>query len=422
MVSFCNGTGTSVAKLSLVALCVLAFLLFTQHHELLRGSLLLHSPAGMRSGPRSQSLHESGAAGAHSNSSAPKRTESVAATSSILQLRLDWTNLSLMLPFSRVMQAHQNNCSLPLGHYRHRSQGMGSDLHVWTQALCNGMERGVRVWTANPWAYVDKGACSNNIGSSARSSMTCYFPRSELQCKEDASRLPDPSQGGNSTLVELYRRPLILRECESIRNRFNLSFPDIRAAGIEFLFSRTSPLVVKEAQRQLEKVFSGIVDRLPSRLITVHIRWGDKEKEMDLLPIQDYIDAVLDLTGRGSEGIGDGSVGIFLATEDPQAAQEFQQAAAAQNWTVYLDAYYQEFQSERLPGYNNNGRMSTQLKGRPGLVAVASLLVAMQANDYVLTSRSNWSKLINELRMNVVDPRCNACTRVIDLTPNSTQW
>jgi hypothetical protein len=213
-----------------------------------------------------------------------------------------------------------------------------------------------------------------------------------------------------------------LRECESIRNRFNLSFPDIRAAGIEFLFSRTSPLVVKEAQRQLEKVFSGIVDRLPSRLITVHIRWGDKEKEMDLLPIQDYIDAVLDLTGRGSEGIGDGSVGIFLATEDPQAAQEFQQAAAAQNWTVYLDAYYQEFQSERLPGYNNNGRMSTQLKGRPGLVAVASLLVAMQANDYVLTSRSNWSKLINELRMNVVDPRCNACTRVIDLTPNSTQW
>jgi hypothetical protein len=157
----------------------------------------------------------------------------------------------------------------------------------------------------------------------------------------------------------------------------------------------------------------------------VRIRWGDKKREMELRPVQEYVDAVHRLVGsrEGEEGGGDGgdgvggpaSVGVFLATEDPQAAREFRRAAAARNWTVYLDAYYREFRGERLPGYNGNGRLARKLRGRPGLVALASLLVAVQADDYVLTTKSNWSRLINELRKNVVDPRCGNCTRLVDL-------
>jgi hypothetical protein len=112
-------------------------------------------------------------------------------------------------------------------------------------------------------------------------------------------------------------------------------------------------------------------------------------------------------------------VGIFLASEDPQAVLEFQQAAASHNWTVYLDAYYQEFHNQR-EGNGDHVRMSERLHGRPGLVALASLLVAVQANDYVLTTKSNWSRLMNELRKNIVDPRCNSCTRLVDLLPG--EW
>jgi hypothetical protein len=42
-------------------------------------------------------------------------------------------------------------------------------------------------------------------------------------------------------------------------------------------------------------------------------------------------------------------------------------------------------------------------------------LVAMEANDFVLTTGSNWSRLMNEIRINILNPRCNDCTTMIDL-------
>jgi hypothetical protein len=41
------------------------------------------------------------------------------------------------------------------------------------------------------------------------------------------------------------------RECESVKKRFGLSDAGVRAAAVEFLFGRTGPAVVKEAERQL---------------------------------------------------------------------------------------------------------------------------------------------------------------------------
>jgi hypothetical protein len=48
------------------------------------------------------------------------------------------------------------------------------------------------------------------------------------------------------------------------------------------------------------------------------------------------------------------------------------------------------------------------------------LLVALEANYFVLTTASNWSRLMNELRKNVLDPSCGDCTRMIDLRPG--EW
>ncbi len=53
--------------------------------------------------------------------------------------------------------------------------------------------------------------------------------------------------------------------------------------------------------------------------------------------------------------------------------------------------------------------------GRAGLESIASLLVSLESNRYVLTLGSNWSRLINELRMTVVDYRCGNCTKMINL-------
>jgi hypothetical protein len=54
---------------------------------------------------------------------------------------------------------------------------------------------------------------------------------------------------------------------------------------------------------------------------------------------------------------------------------------------------------------------------RSGLIALGSLLVAMEANMFVLTTKSNWSTLMNHLRTQIVDPQCGNCTDMMDLRP-----
>ena len=329
-------------------------------------------------------------------------------------LRFDWSNLTLTTTLGRAMQAHQSNCALPLGDLRMRNvAGLGSDLHLWTQALCNAMQHKVRVQTYLPWIYHDGTACRNHSQDTA---MLCYFPDSELLCPDDRAALRNTTTNRTQLYVE---KRMVLKQCAVIRKRYNASFPQVRTSGIEYLFSHTSSVVIQEAERQLKQVFGDEVP-LPSQLITVHIRWGDKSIEMDLVPIQEYVDAVQSLAS--DKNLTGADVNIFLASEDPQAVKQFQNAARSHQWNVFVDAYFQDFGDVPHQGINGNSKLSKRLQGRPGLVALASVLVALQANSFVLTTRSNWSRLINELRKSVLDPRCDSCSRLIDLTKTLNQW
>ena len=62
---------------------------------------------------------------------------------------------------------------------------------------------------------------------------------------------------------------------------------------------------------------------------------------------------------------------------------------------------------------------ATQSKGRAGLYTLIAVLIALEADSFVLTTTSNLSRLIDELRKNVVNPRCCWCTSMIDLRPRS---
>jgi hypothetical protein len=323
-----------------------------------------------------------------------------------LRLRFDWTNLDRLSPLAQRIAAHQSNCSAPLANFRFRNRfGLGSDLHVYSQAICNALEAGnIRVRTATPWIWLDTTACAQDTTSA----MTCYFPESELRCAND--RVLTPQQ--ENELANMTRgRGKIKNACPSIRAEYDVS--DIRAATTEFIFTRVSIVVQHEAERQLQHVFGDVV---PKNLITVHIRWGDKADEMTLLPVSDYIEAVERiLYQRRNDNLQwSDDVHIFLATEDPRALEEFQEAAPS-TWKIYIDQYFREMTPYRRASYNGSPLMSQDLGGRPGLVALGSLLVAMEANDFVLTTASNWSRLMNELRRYVLDPRCHNCTRLVDL-------
>lgn len=320
------------------------------------------------------------------------------------RLRFDWTNLEITSTFAKRMQQHQTNCSLPTANFRYRNRfGLGSDLHVWTQAVCNAMDEGYRVQTEIPWIYMAEQVCGE-----ARSAMTCYFPKSELLCPEDEGVRVDWRIQNH----KLFRgEGQISRLCQPLMEKYNMTFSDVRAAGIEFLFSHVSQFVQEEATRQFNQVFAN-VSKVPDNLITVHVRWGDKKNEMELVSIEGYVEAVKIIVSR--RNTTNDTVNVFLACEDPEAVSAFLGAAPSE-WNVFMDQYFHDFVAHRDPGYNGNPHMSAALEGEPGLKALGSLLVAMEANDFVLTTASNWSRLMNELRKNILESRCPGCTSMIDL-------
>ena len=334
------------------------------------------------------------------------------------KLRFDWTNLVPQSKLANDIWNHQGNCSLPLGNAIFRNEyGLGSDLHFWTRAICHGMQHKVRVRTLFPWLWMDQAACgtTTNETSAVASPMHCYFPKSELLCPGDVELVPShPSFDG--TLWNITRTDGEFEgACQSVLRAINsgvVTKSQFQAAGMEFLFSSVAPLVLEEAERQYSLVFEG--KPAPNDLITVHIRWGDKKREMSLIPINQYVRAIQKLLKERGTDPNNGMANIFLASEDPKAVWEFQQAVP-NRWKVYVDQFYHETKDFRTEEYNGIPKMAALLQGRTGTVALASLLVAMEANDFVLTLGSNWSRLMNELRKTILDPRCNSCTKMIDL-------
>jgi hypothetical protein len=327
------------------------------------------------------------------------------------KLRFDWTNMPIQSDAAKFFHDHQRNCDLPLANLPFRLRfGLGSDLHVWTQAVCNAAELKVpvRVKSILPWIWWDESSCSASDDDSQASPMMCYFPNAEHTCEGDGSKEVETT---------LSRRQGY--HCEGVMERFDTS--DFRAGGIEYLFSSVSPILIQDAERQLNIIFP---EGVPPDLITVQVRWGDKLVEMTtFITIEQYIGGVHDiLKARNSPP---DHANIFLATEDPRAVKAFREKAPA-GWNLFVDQYHEElkehrgnvtenFNHSKGADYNQNPRISEATKGKAGLIALGSLLVAMEANDFVLTTASNWSRLMNELRKNMVQPRCDCTTHVVDL-------
>lgn len=324
------------------------------------------------------------------------------------KLRYDWTNMPIQSREAKFFQDHQGNCDLPITDYSFRNRfGLGSDLHVWTQAVCNAAELKVRVKSILPWIWWDESSCLTAAGEQA-TPIQCYFPKAELSCKGDVEKVAETTMKKRQS----YR-------CDGIMQNYNVS--EFRAGGIEYLFSSVSPVLINDAERQLNIIFPNGV---PPDLITVQVRWGDKLVEMTtFISIEEYIGGVYEILKARNDPPN--RANIFLATEDPRAVKAFREKAPP-GWTLHVDQYHEElkghrnkvskgFEHTKGSNYNENPRISEATKGKAGLIALGSLLVAMEANDFVLTTASNWSRLMNELRKNVVEPRCGRKTHVVDL-------
>lgn len=319
-------------------------------------------------------------------------------------LRFDWTNLPLISLAAKKLYNLQHDCSLPVKYYEWRVSrvdgsgfGMGSDLHAWGNALREGLNRQHRISTQMPWIWADQEYCGRNA------TLDCYFRNAQPRCEH------------NSSLV-LHERIWVGPCGKPSHWKDNVTIPEFRAAATEFAFSSLSPVVVQEAQEQHYELFGA--RPTPSNLITVHVRWGDKvlEGKRRNNPIDAYVNAVGEIVQQHLLK----DVHILLCTEDPVALEAFQTAARSKGWTVHIDPFYNKylpFRENRQVIYNVPSHIAVETKGKTGLWALASLLVAMEAQHYVLTTTSNWSRLMNELRQNVVNIQCGGCTTMIDIEP-----
>ena len=345
------------------------------------------------------------------------------------RLKRNWLHNPPLSDYAKKIEAHQSNCSIPLAtHHFDNTFGLGSHMVLWGQAMCNSMEEKYRMRSHAPnWIWMDHEHCDMQVA--ALSPTLCYFPASEYKCSPALNKMTSSRAETGSIVVaqsdiitpinatDPRREKLwcaLVRESEESKAM-------VRASSTEYLFQRLSPLVIREAQRQVGIIFpDGVV---PEDLVTVHIRWGDKFWEMDLPPIQEYIDAVnailagKNILDNDNTTIPNATVAnIYLATEDTKAYNEFMEAKP-EGWNVYADITLLEIDGFRPRKGNRASWAARNTKGRAGLVALASLLVAMESTMFVLTTKSNWSTLMNHLRTNIVDPRCGNCTRMIDLRP-----
>lgn len=349
-------------------------------------------------------------------------------------LRRRWLQNPPLSPMAQQIENHQTNCSVPVAtHYFDNTFGLGSHLILWGQALCNAMpttstmsDESFRIQSKSPdtWLWLDQTHC-DLAEARYQSPLLCYFPKAEQRCREKADPMTITRPlSSSSSLISYSRNISDPRDkkfhCPWVQNPETRSL--FRAAATEYLFQQLSPLVIQEARRQIGIVFASNHGIVPENLITVHIRWGDKFWEMDLPPIEEYIEAVHNLTIRDtmitapSDVTPSRPISVYLATEDPKAHEAFL-SAKPKEWIVYSDITLLEINPFRPKKGNRASWATRNTKGRAGLVALGSLLVAMEANRFVLTTKSNWSKLINHLRTNIIDPRCGNCTTMIDLRP-----
>ena len=151
--------------------------------------------------------------------------------------------------------------------------------------------------------------------------------------------------------------------------------------------------------------------------ISLHIRHGDKASEMKLVPSIKYFETALKLQHDMSLNL---IQQLYVSTEDPLAINELGTTVLSQpqtygHWIIrYND----------LPRSNSNGDLQLQSfasipRARLTQLWLLQLFMALECDAWVGTRKSNWNRLIDELRC-VWVPKCGF--PFIEVGPQDLGW
>jgi hypothetical protein len=128
-----------------------------------------------------------------------------------------------------------------------------------------------------------------------------------------------------------------------------------------------------------------------------------------LVSIQEYVNAIKTHIRKHSIQ----EVNIFLTSEDPKAVTAFKNNEEVKNskWKIHM-------YTAAVSPHDHPSEDATSTKGAFGLTSLIVLLLSMESKYYVITTASNWSVLIEGLRLGIVDGDCSGCSESIDLRRN----
>ena len=330
--------------------------------------------------------------------------------SSTQKLSYKWENRELHSPMAKTIAEHQSKCSHQVYYHGQRNYGMGSDLHIWTQAVCNSMQTGSTLLQLDePWIWNDRSFCKPE---ELNQPLNCYF-NIQKHCPGSVAHYPKQIKWTN----EFTKCPKFIHDLPS-RQIF-------RAAAIEYLFSNLNPRLIDETEQNIIDIFGS--EGIPKDLITVHVRWGDKSLEMKLVHENDYYTAIENIINKHNIS----NPHVFITTESMDGVVKLQDVVNKNNKSWKLHYYAPSVFNANTAAHISAKPvvspmdMARVTQGTLGKASLISLLLAMEGKHYVLTSGSNWSRLIDELRLNIVDVACGGCTNMVDLRegiPAAQNW
>jgi hypothetical protein len=289
--------------------------------------------------------------------------------------------------------------------------GMGSDLHTWSEGLCIAMMFNASLHTMSGWVWEAESLCEGESMetqySHLDSSFGCYFGNQvEARC-DRAVAVQDSLLTDTNGAFSQYGAFTYYGHCQLYDYKNESQRVQWRAASMEALFSHINPKVPHMASRLLHEIFGP--QGAPDDLIAIHIRHGDKKSEMKLLRIEQFVDAAADMIKKHSIK----NPTIFILSDNKEAISGFASAAPA-NWKITYDpTICSNTYTSKWDGSGTAASLSRQFKGTPGLAQLLGLMIALEAKHFLLTMESNWSRLLEELRVNLIEGHCKkgeSCT------------
>ena len=220
-------------------------------------------------------------------------------------------------------------------HHGMHNNGMGSELFVYGQALCNCMQWNVSMNLAalnndrKIWYWNDKDFCNQNISiyndRADPKFLETYVPKkSPLECYFNKK---NPCHEVERDAVVFIPSLNKLTGCPKFVKNLN-ERAVFRDATIEFMFSNMSRQLVNETEVKAEELFKSLgYSQIPKDMITVHVRWGDKSREMSLVSIDQYLDTVAQIIANESIA----HPHVHLVSESNLAATQMRNNIEARN-------------------------------------------------------------------------------------------